>query len=194
MTDFFLLLLGAAFVNNFVLVKFLGLCPFMGVSRRLDAAYGMAMATGFVLTLSAALSWMLHHWLLLPLGLDYLRTLAFILVIATVAQVTEHMLNRQDPRLYRVLGLYLPLITTNCAVLGVTLLNVQARHTLFEAIVYGVGASLGFGVVLVLFSAMRERLETADVPAAWRGAPIALVTAGLMSLAFLGFAGMSHGA
>lgn len=194
MTDFFLLLLGAAFVNNFVLVKFLGLCPFMGVSRRLDAAYGMAMATGFVLTLSAALSWMLHHWLLLPLGLDYLRTLAFILVIATVAQVTEHLLNRQDPRLYRVLGLYLPLITTNCAVLGVTLLNVQARHTLFEAIVYGVGASLGFGVVLVLFSAMRERLETADVPAAWRGAPIALVTAGLMSLAFLGFAGMSHGA
>lgn len=194
MTDFFLLLLGAAFVNNFVLVKFLGLCPFMGVSRRLDAAYGMAMATGFVLTLSAALSWMLHHWLLLPLGLDYLRTLAFILVIATVAQVTEHLLNRQDPRLYRVLGLYLPLITTNCAVLGVTLLNVQARHTLFEAIVYGVGASLGFGVVLVLFSAMRERLVTADVPAAWRGAPIALVTAGLMSLAFLGFAGMSHGA
>lgn len=194
MTDFFLLLLGAAFVNNFVLVKFLGLCPFMGVSRRLDAAYGMAMATGFVLTLSAALSWMLHHWLLLPLGLDYLRTLAFILVIATVAQVTERLLNRQDPRLYRVLGLYLPLITTNCAVLGVTLLNVQARHTLFEAIVYGVGASLGFGVVLVLFSAMRERLETADVPAAWRGAPIALVTAGLMSLAFLGFAGMSHGA
>jgi len=192
MTEFFLLLLGAAFVNNFVLVKFLGLCPFMGVSRRLDAAYGMAMATGFVLTLSAALSWMVHHWLLVPLGLDYLRTLGFILVIAAVVQVTELMLNQQNPRLYRVLGLYLPLITSNCAVLGVTLLNVQARHTLFEAILYGAGASLGFGLVLVLFSAMRERLETADVPPAWRGAPIALVTAGLMSLAFLGFAGLSH--
>lgn len=191
MTDFFLILLGAAFVNNFVLVKLLGLCPFMGVSRKLDSAYGMAMATGFVLTLSAALSWMIQHWLLAPLGLDHLRTLSFILVIAAVVQFTETMMNKQSPRLYRVLGIYLPLITTNCAVLGVTLLNVQARHSLFESVLYGFGASLGFGLVLVLFSAMRERLETADVPTAWRGTPIALVTAGLMSLAFLGFAGMT---
>ena len=191
MSEIALLLVGAVFVNNFVLVKFLGLCPFMGVSRKLDAAYGMALATGFVLTLSSALAWVVHHWLLLPLGLEYLRTLGFILVIASVVQFTEIVMNRQSPRLYRVLGIYLPLITTNCAVLGVALLNVQARHSLLESIVYGFGASLGFGLVLVLFSAMRERLETADVPAAWRGAPIALATAGLMSLAFMGFSGMA---
>ena len=190
MTDFLLILLGAAFVNNVVLVKLLGVCPFMGVSRSLDAAHGMAMATGFVLTLSAALAWMVQHWLLAPLGLAHLRTLAFILVIASVVQFTEIVMTRQNPRLYRVLGIYLPLITSNCAVLGITLLNVQARHTLFESVLHGLGASLGFGLVLVLFSAMRERLETADVPAAWRGAPIALVTAGLMSLAFLGFTGV----
>ncbi|PZO05733.1 MAG: electron transport complex subunit RsxA [Lysobacteraceae bacterium] len=190
MGDIALLLVGAVFVNNFVLVKFLGLCPFMGVSRRIDAAYGMALATGFVLTLSSALAWAVHHWILLPLGLEYLRTLGFILVIASVVQFTEIVMNRQSPRLYRVLGIYLPLITTNCAVLGVALLNVQATHSLIESILYGFGASVGFGLVLVLFSAMRERLETADVPAAWRGAPIALATAGLMSLAFMGFAGM----
>lgn len=193
MEDIALLLVGAVFVNNFVLVKFLGLCPFMGVSRKLDAAYGMALATGFVLTLSSALAWVVHHWLLLPLGLAHLRTLGFILVIAAVVQFTEIVLNRRSPRLYRVLGIYLPLITTNCAVLGVALLNVQARHGLFESVLYGFGASLGFGLVLVLFSAMRERLETADVPAAWRGTPIALVTAGLMSLAFMGFAGLAPG-
>ncbi len=191
MDDAALLIVGAVFVNNFVLVKFLGLCPFMGVSRRLDAAYGMALATGFVLTLSSALAWVVHHWLLLPLGLEYLRTLGFILVIASVVQFTEILVNRRSPRLYRVLGIYLPLITTNCAVLGVALLNVQARHTLIESILYGFAASLGFGLVLVLFSAMRERLDSAPVPAAWRGAPIALATAGLMSLAFMGFAGMA---
>ena len=192
MTDFFLILLGAVFVNNFVLVKLLGLCPFMGVSRTLDSACGMALATGFVLTLSAALAWMLQHWLLAPLGLAHLRTLSFILVIATVVQFTETVMNKQSPRLYRVLGIYLPLITTNCAVLGVTLLNVQAQRSLFESVLYGFGVALGFGLVLVLFSAMRERLETADVPSAWRGTPIALVTAGLMSLAFLGFSGIPH--
>ena len=190
MDEVALLLVGAVFVNNFVLVKFLGLCPFMGVSGKLDAAYGMALATGFVLTLSSALAWMVQHWLLAPLGLEYLRTLGFILVIAAVVQFTEIVMNRQSPRLYRVLGIYLPLITTNCAVLGVALLNVQAKHSLFEAVLYGFGAALGFGLVLILFSAMRERLETADVPAAWRGTPIALVTAGLMSLAFLGFSGL----
>ena len=190
MEDIGLLLLGAVFVNNFVLVKFLGLCPFMGVSRQLDGAYGMALATGFVLTLSSALAWVVQHWLLAPLALEHLRTLGFILVIAAVVQFTEIVMNRQSPRLYRVLGIYLPLITTNCAVLGVTLLNVQARHSLFESVVYGFGAAVGFGLVLVMFSAMRERLDAADVPAAWRGTPIALVTAGLMSLAFMGFAGI----
>ena len=190
MDEIALLLVGAVFVNNFVLVKFLGLCPFMGVSRRLDGAYGMALATGFVLTLSSALAWMVQHWLLAPLGLDYLRTLGFILVIAAVVQFTEAVLHRRSPRLYRVLGLYLPLITTNCAVLGVALLNVQARHGLLQAVLYGFGAAVGFGLVLVLFAAMRERLDTADVPAAWRGAPIALASAALMSLAFMGFGGL----
>jgi Na+-translocating ferredoxin:NAD+ oxidoreductase subunit A len=190
MQDFALLLIGAALVNNFVLAKFLGLCPFMGVSRRLDQAYGMALATGFVLTLSAMLAWMVERWLLGPLGLAHLRTLAFILVIAAVVQFTEVLMRREAPLLYRVLGLFLPLITTNCAVLGVALLNVQARTTLLEAIVTGFGAALGFGLVLVLFAAMRERLEAADVPESFRGAPIALVTAGLMALAFMGFAGM----
>jgi Na+-translocating ferredoxin:NAD+ oxidoreductase subunit A len=190
MQDFALLLIGAALVNNFVLAKFLGLCPFMGVSRRLDQACGMALATGFVLTLSAMLAWMVERWLLGPLGLAHLRTLAFILVIAAVVQFTEVLMRREAPLLYRVLGLFLPLITTNCAVLGVALLNVQARTTLLEAIVTGFGAALGFGLVLVLFAAMRERLEAADVPESFRGAPIALVTAGLMALAFMGFAGM----
>jgi electron transport complex protein RnfA len=193
MSEFVLLLFGAALVNNFVLAKFLGLCPFMGVSRRLDQAYGMALATGFVLTLSAALSWMVQHWLLAPLGIDHLRTLAFILVIAAVVQFTEIVMRRQAPLLYRVLGIFLPLITTNCAVLGVALLNVQSAAGLFEAILLGFGAAIGFGLVLVLFAAMRERLELADVPESFRGTPIALLTAGLMALAFMGFAGMAPG-
>lgn len=191
MSELGLLLVGGALVNNFVLAKFLGLCPFVGVSRRLDLAYGMALATGFVLTLSAATTWMLQHWLLAPLGLDHLRTLTFILVIAVVVQFTESVMRRQAPLLYRVLGIFLPLITTNCAVLGVALLNVQAAHGLLEAIALGLGAALGFGLVLILFAAMRERLDASDVPAAFRGVPIALVTAGLMALAFMGFAGMA---
>ncbi len=193
MKDTALILIGTVLVNNFVLVKFLGLCPFLGVSKKLDSAYGMALATGFVLTLSAALSYLVHRWLLEPLGLAHLRTLAFILVIAAVVQFTETVMRRQAPLLYRVLGLFLPLITTNCAVLGVALLNVQAMHSLFEAIVYGFGAALGFGLVLILFAAMRERLEAAEIPASFRGAPIALINAGLMALAFMGFAGLARG-
>lgn len=190
MSELGLLLLGGALVNNFVLAKFLGLCPFVGVSRRLDLAYGMALATGFVLTLSAATTWMVQHWLLAPLGLEHLRTLTFILVIAVVVQFTESVMRRQAPLLYRVLGIFLPLITTNCAVLGVALLNVQAARGLLQAITLGLGAALGFGLVLILFAAMRERLEASDVPASFRGVPIALVTAGLMALAFMGFAGL----
>jgi electron transport complex protein RnfA len=183
---------GAALVNNFVLAKFLGLCPFMGVSKNLDTAYGMALATGFVLTLSAMLAWMLHHWLLAPLGLGHLRTLSFILVIASVVQFTEQLMRARSPLLYRNLGIFLPLITTNCAVLGVALLNVQAEHDLLSAIFAGFGAAAGFGLVLVLFAAMRERLEASPVPAALRGTPIALISAGLMALAFMGFAGMDR--
>lgn len=192
MTELGLLLIGTVLVNNFVLVKFLGLCPFMGVSRKLDSAYGMALATGFVLTLSAGLSYLVQRWLLAPLGLDHLRTLTFILVIAVVVQFTEGVMRKQAPLLYRVLGIFLPLITTNCAVLGVALLNVQAMHSLFEAIVYGFGAALGFGLVLILFAAMRERIDASDVPTSFRGAPIALITAGLMALAFMGFAGLAR--
>jgi electron transport complex protein RnfA len=193
MSDLALLLFGAAFVNNFVLAKFLGLCPFMGVSNRLDAAWGLSLATAFVLTLSAGLSWALQQWLLAPLGLEHLRTLGFILVIAAVVQFTELLMRARAPLLYRVLGLYLPLITTNCAVLGVALLNVQATRTLLEALLYGFGAAIGFALVLLLFAAMRVRLAHADVPASFRGSPIGLITAGLMALAFMGFAGMVRG-
>lgn len=193
MNDAVLILVGAVLVNNFVLVKFLGLCPFMGVSRQIDSAAGMALATGFVLTLSSALAWMIEHWLLAPLALEYLRTLGFILTIAAVVQFTELVLHRQHPRLYRTLGIYLPLITTNCAVLGVALLNVQAQRTLLAAVWYGFSAALGFGLVLVLFAAMRDRLLSADVPANFRGTPIALITAGLMALAFMGLTGLTGG-
>lgn len=183
---------GAALVNNFVLAKFLGLCPFMGVSRNLDTAYGMALATGFVLTLSALLAWMIDRWLLAPLQLDHLRTLSFILVIASVVQFTEQLMRARSPVLYRTLGIFLPLITTNCAVLGVALLNVQAERDLLHAILGGLGAALGFGLVLVLFAAMRERLDASPVPPALRGTPIALISAALMALAFMGFAGMDR--
>jgi electron transport complex protein RnfA len=190
MTEYALILLSTVLVNNFVLVKFLGLCPFMGVSRRLETAAGMGLATTFVLTLSAVCSHLLNSYLLEPLGLGYLRTIAFILVIAAVVQFTEMVVHKSSPLLYNVLGIFLPLITTNCAVLGVALLNVQAAHGFVESALYGFGAAVGFSLVLVLFSAVRERLAAADVPLPFRGNAIALITAGLMSLAFMGFAGL----
>lgn len=190
MTEFFLLLVGTVLVNNFVLVKFLGLCPFMGVSNKLETAMGMAMATTFVLTLASVSSYLVDTYLLQPLGLGYLRTLAFILVIAVVVQFTEMLVHKTSPTLYRLLGIFLPLITTNCAVLGVALLNLTEQHNLMQSIVYGFGAAAGFSLVLILFAAMRERIAAADVPVAFRGASIAMVTAGLMSLAFMGFSGL----
>lgn len=190
MTELLLLALGASLVNNFVLTHFLGLCPFVGVSRRYDAAAGMAVATLFVLTLASGLSYSLWHWVLEPLGLGYLRTLGFILLIAGVVQFTELLVRATSPVLHQVLGIFLPLITTNCAVLGVALLNLDRQHGLLQSLVYGASAGAGFGLALLLFAALRERLETADVPVAFRGAPIALVTAGLMALAFMGFAGL----
>jgi len=190
MTELLLLAIGASLVNNFVLTQFLGLCPFVGVSRRFEAAAGMALATLFVLTVASGLSFSLWHWVLQPLGLEYLRTLAFILLIAGVVQFTELMVRATSPLLHQALGIFLPLITTNCAVLGVALLNVQGQRGLLESLVYGAGAGAGFGLALLLFAALRERLETCDVPAAFRGAPIALVTAGLMALAFMGFTGL----
>jgi electron transport complex protein RnfA len=193
MKELGLILVGTVLVNNFVLVKFLGLCPFMGVSRKLETAAGMAMATTFVLTLSSVCSYLVQTWLLSPLGLEYLRTIAFILVIAGVVQFTEMVVHKTSPLLHQVLGIYLPLITTNCAVLGVALLNVQESHGFLESMVYGFGAAMGFSLVLVLFAGVRERVAAADVPVAFRGASIALVTAGLMSLAFMGFAGLVRG-
>jgi len=193
MTEYALILVSTVLVNNFVLVKFLGLCPFMGVSRKLETATGMGLATTFVLTLSAVCSYLVNEYLLAPLGLEYLRTIAFILVIAVVVQFTEMVVHKTSPLLYQVLGIFLPLITTNCAVLGVALLNTQAQHGFLESAVYGFGAAVGFSMVLVLFAAMRERITVADVPAVFRGPAIALITAGLMSMAFMGFSGLVKG-
>jgi len=190
MTEFLLLLIGTVLVNNFVLVKFLGLCPFMGVSSKLETAMGMSMATTFVLTLASASSYLVETYLLAPLGIGYLRTLAFILVIAVVVQFTEMVVHKTSPTLYRLLGIFLPLITTNCAVLGVALLNLTEQHNFMESLIYGFGAAVGFSLVLILFAAMRERLAAADVPVAFKGASIAMITAGLMSLAFMGFSGL----
>jgi len=190
MTDYFLLLIGTVLVNNFVLVKFLGLCPFMGVSSKIETAMGMAMATTFVLTLASISSYLLNTYILQPLGIEFLRTIAFILVIAVVVQFTEMVVHKTSPKLYRLLGIFLPLITTNCAVLGVALLNVNAEHNFIESLIYGFGAAVGFSFVLVLFASMRERLAVADIPQAFKGSAIAMITAGLMSLAFLGFAGL----
>jgi electron transport complex protein RnfA len=192
MSELFFIFISAVFVNNFVLVKFLGLCPFMGVSGKYQSALGMGLATTFVLTLSSIISYFIHNYLLIPLELEYLKTLSFILVIAITVQVTELILHKTSPLLYQVLGLFLPLITTNCAVLGVALLNIQQQNNLIQSAVFGLAASIGFTLVLVLFSAIRERLEMADVPESFKGTPIALITAGIMSIAFMGFGGMAR--
>lgn len=190
MSEYFLLLVGTVFVNNIVLVKFLGLCPFMGVSRKVETAIGMSAATTFVLTLSAILSYIINSWILAPLGLEFLRTIAFIIAIAAVVNFTELVVHKTSPLLYNVLGIFLPLITTNCAVLGVALINVQETNSFLESAIFGFGAALGFSIVLVLFAAMRERVNVADVPVPFQGAAIGLVTAGLMSLAFMGLSGL----
>lgn len=190
MADYALILISTILVNNIVLVKFLGLCPFMGVSRKLETAMGMALATTFVLTLSSVSSFLINEYLLSPLDIEFLRTISFIFVIAVVVQFTEMVVHKTSPMLYQVLGIFLPLITTNCAVLGVALLNVQEQHSFVESALYGFGAAIGFSMVLIIFAAMRERLAAADVPAPFQGAAIGLITAGLMSMAFMGFAGL----
>ncbi|MDT8311010.1 MAG: electron transport complex subunit RsxA [Methylophaga sp.] len=190
MADYALILISTILVNNIVLVKFLGLCPFMGVSRKLETAMGMALATTFVLTMSSISSYLINEYLLAPLGIEFLRTISFIFVIAVVVQFTEMVVHKTSPLLYQVLGIFLPLITTNCAVLGVALLNVQEHHGFLESALYGFGAAIGFSMVLIIFAAMRERLAAADVPVVFQGAAIGLITAGLMSMAFMGFAGL----
>ncbi len=191
MGELALLLIGALLVNNFVLAQFLGLCPFMGVTRGYDIALSMGLATTFVLTLAATICYLLFRGVLVPLHLEWLNIILFIIVIASVVQLTEIYLRATSPLLHQILGVYLPLITTNCAVLGVALLAVGGELSLLETIVFSMGAAAGFTLVMVLFGAIRERLEGADVPAAFRGAPIALITAGIMSLGFLGFGGLA---
>lgn len=187
------LLFASILVYNFVLVQFLGLCPFMGVSGQLESALGMSLATAFVLTLASAVSHVVYTWLLIPLGIEFLRTIAFIVTIAAVVQLTEMFIRRTSPLLHRTLGVFLPLITSNCAVLGVALLNTYKpeNDTLFRSTLYGFGAAVGFSLVLVLMAALRERLIAADAPEVFRGAPLGLISAGIMALAFMGFAGMA---
>ncbi len=190
--DLVLIVISAALVNNFVLIQFLGLCPFLGVSNSIESAVGMSLATAFVLTLAAVASYLLSTWILQPLALEYLSTIGFIIVIAALVQGTELILRSTAPLLHRVLGIYLPLITSNCAVLGVALLNLREHNSLIESAAYGFGAALGFGAVLIALAAARERLALADTPEPFRGAPIGLITAGLMALAFMGFTGFAR--
>ncbi|MBP7392433.1 MAG: electron transport complex subunit RsxA [Zoogloea sp.] len=190
MTSYLFVILGAVLVNNVVLVRILGLCPFMGVSKKLETAVGMGAATTFVLTLGCGTSYLVDHYALMPAGVEYLRTLAFIVIIAAIVQVTELVIQKTSPMLHQVLGIYLPLITTNCAVLGIPLLNVALHHDLLESLLFGFGSSVGFSLALILFAGIRERLDGADVPVPFKGTAIAMITAGLMSLAFMGFAGL----
>ncbi|MGM5484289.1 MAG: electron transport complex subunit RsxA [Nanobdellota archaeon] len=184
------IMLGAIFVNNFILAKFLGLCPFFGVSKKTKPALGMGLAVIFVMTLASIVTWVMYNIVLLPLGLEYLKIIVFILVIASLVQFVEIFLRKVNPALYRTLGIYLPLITTNCAVMGVALLNVQKEYSFLHTSVYGFSAGLGFLLALMLMSGIRERLELNDVPKAFEGMPISFIVAALMSLSFLAFSGM----
>lgn len=190
MAEYVILVLGAILVGNFVLNRFLGICPFLGVSKRLDTAMGMAGAVIFVMTLSSAVTWLLSHYLLEPNGLSSLTTLAYILVIASLVQMVEMILKRFMKGLYKALGIYLPLITTNCAVLGVAVLNLQKEYSFPKAVTFAFAAGLGFALALAIFSGLREKIDRADPPRAFKGVAIALVTAGLLSLAFMGFGGL----
>jgi len=182
--------LGAILVENFILVKFLGICPFMGVSKKMDTALGMGLAVIFVMGLASVFTWLVNEYLLVPLGLAYMQTVAYILVIAALVQFVEMFLQKTIPTLYQALGIYLPLITTNCAVLGVALLNTQYGYNFIGSVVYGITGGIGFTVAIVLFSSVRERTEFSEYPQAFEGFPIALVSAGLISLAFMGFSGL----
>ena len=193
MTGLLIILISSIFVNNFVLARFLGICPFLGVSKKVETALGMGMAVTFVLTVASAVTWLVQRFVLAPLGVEYLQTIAFILVIAALVQLVEMVVQKTSPVLYQSLGIFLPLITTNCAVLGLAVLNIQKDYSFLEAVVFAVGAAVGFTLALVLFAGLRERLDLCPVPEAFRGTAIAMVTAGLLSLAFMGFAGLVAG-
>ena len=182
--------LGAILANNFIFSQFLGICPFLGVSKKVDTAVGMGIAVTFVIGLASAITWLVNTFILIPFDLGYMQTVAFILVIAALVQFIEMFLQKSMPSLYTALGVYLPLITTNCAVLGVALLNIQNNYNFIESVVYGITGGLGFLLAIVLFASIRERLVFADYPKSFDGFPIALVTAGLMALAFMGFSGL----
>jgi len=182
--------LGAILVENYILVQFLGICPFLGVSKKTDTAFGMGMAVIFVMTIASAVTWIVNKFLLIPLELEYMQTVAFILVIAALVQFVEMFLQKSVPSLYQALGIYLPLITTNCAVLGVALLNIRADYTFIESVVNGAAGAMGFTLALLLFASIRERLQFAEYPKAFEGFPIALVTAALLAMSFMGFSGL----
>ena len=190
MTEYVLLIIGAVLVNNFVLTRFLGICPFLGVSKKLPTALGMCGAVIFVMTSASAVTWALQHLVLERLGMGYLQTIAFILVIASFVQMVDIAMKKFAPPLHAALGIFLPLITTNCAVLGVSVLNVQLQYGFLKAVVFGFAASLGFSLALIIYTGLREKIDRANPPKAFEGVAIALVTAGLLSLAFMGFAGL----
>jgi len=185
-----LIIISAIFINNFVLSKFLGICPFLGVSKKVETAIGMSLAVTFVMGLASVISWMVQYFILIPLGIGYMQTIAFILVIAGLVQFVEMVIKKTSPTLYQALGVYLPLITTNCAVLGVAILNIQSNYNLIETLVNGVSGGLSFTLAIVLFAGVRERLEFAPIPKALEGFPIAMIAASLFSIAFLGFSGL----
>lgn len=193
MAEIFLLLLSVVLVNNFVLARFLGICPYVGVSQKIETATGMGMAVVFVMTLAGLVTWALQNFVLVPLGLEYLQTIAFILVIATLVQFVEIVIQKISPVLYQALGIYLPLITTNCAVLGMAVLNIQQGNNLLRTAFFAFGAAVGFAIAIVLFAGIRERLDLVKVPASLKGAPIGLITAGILSLGFMGFANLVKG-
>lgn len=190
MRELLSILIGALFIENFVLSRFLGICPFLGVSKKRETALGMSGAVVFVMVLASAATWMVSAWLLRPLGLSYLQTIVFILLIAGLVQFVETVLKKLAPKLYKSLGIYLPLITTNCAVLGSALILVERDYTFLQAVLYGFSAGMGFTMALVLFSGIREKLETCEIPESFKGMPISLIAAALVSVAFFGFAGL----
>ncbi len=189
-TSIFIILLSSILVNNFVLSRFLGICPFVGVSKKVDTAIGMGFAVTFVMAIASIITWLIQHLILVPLKIEFMQTIAFILVIAALVQLVEMVIQKVSPSLYKALGVYLPLITTNCAVLGVAILNITENYSLIESIFNGIGGALGFMIAIVLFAGIRERLETSNIPVPMKGFPIALVSAGLMSIAFMGFQGL----
>ena len=188
--SYFAIIIGAIFVNNIVLSQFLGICPFLGVSSKVETSLGMGAAVTFVMAITAVVAWSLQKYVLAPLKIEYMQTIVFILVIAALVQMVEIVLKKVSPALYQALGIFLPLITTNCAVLGVAILLVQEQYNLLQSVVYSVSIALGFGLALVLFAGIRERLDIEEVPAAFRGTPIALITAGILAMAFMGFSGL----